>query len=91
MPKKASPAATKDDLKQFMGHVTSLIGDLENRMEHKVETLADQMEAWKIQVALHFDTVAENLKSDFRGALSDKIGQHEDRIVALEEHVGIRP
>jgi hypothetical protein len=37
----------------------------------------------------HFDFVAENIKHDFQGAFKDKLEQHEDRIVRLEEHAGL--
>jgi hypothetical protein len=42
------------------------------------------------EIKLHFDVVAENLSHDMRGVCSDKIAQHEDRIVWLEESVGVR-
>jgi hypothetical protein len=95
MSKKTSPAATQDDLKQFMEHVTGLIGDMDKRMTDRMEAWKDEIvqdtKRWKGEIIRHFDTVAENLKADFRGALAGKIDQHEDRIVVLEEHAGIRP
>ena len=91
MPKKSSPTATQHDLQQLLEHVASLIGASEERMTARMETMLGQMETGKEETVLHFDVVAENLTADFRGALADKIGQHEDRIVVLEQRAGIRP
>lgn len=76
MPKPDPQArATKQDITLLMNEIGKLY---------------DANERWKEELKLHFDTVAENLVADFRGALSDKIDQHETRIVRLERHTGIR-
>jgi hypothetical protein len=94
MPKKSSPAATQHDLQRLLEYVAGLIGASEKRMTDRMESWKDEIvqdtKRWNGEIILHFDTVAENLKADFRGALSDKIDQHEERIVVLEEHAGIR-
>jgi len=39
----------------------------------------------------HFDVVSENLAYDFRGAFTDKLSMHDDRLNRLEMHTGLRP
>ena len=54
------------------------------------EEMEQKMKQWKEEIKRHFDVVAENIKHDFlHGALPDKIEQHEDRIVRLEQHVSL--
>ncbi len=78
--------ATKQDIALLMNE----IGKLYSANEGWKEDLTEKMEAWKEEVKEHFDVVAENIKHDFRGAFSDKLAQHEDRIVRLETEAGLR-
>lgn len=64
--------------------------DFRDDVERWQDGLRGAMERWKKEVKLHFDAAAENLAADFRGVLSDKIDQHENRIVRLEKHTGLR-
>ena len=61
--------------------------DMEERMEKRME---ERITKEGKETRHHFDVVAENIKHDFlHGALPDKIEQHEDRIVRLEQHVSL--
>jgi hypothetical protein len=55
----------------------------------QIGKLYDANEGWKEEVMRHFDVVAEQIKHDFNGAFSDKVEQHEERLLRLEEHVGL--
>lgn len=49
------------------------------------EEMLQKMEDWKDELKHHFDIVTENIRHDLLyGAISDKVQQHEDRIVVLE-------
>ncbi|OGJ62745.1 hypothetical protein A3D12_01660 [Candidatus Peribacteria bacterium RIFCSPHIGHO2_02_FULL_55_24] len=78
MPSDQQAPATKQDIQQFVEHIQRLIADMEQRLTKESE-----------ETRRHFDVVAENLHYDFKGALNDKIQNHENRIVHLEEHVGL--
>lgn len=64
--------ATKQDIRLLMDEIGKLY---------------QANEKWKEELKQHFDVVAENLIHDFRGALNDKIQNHENRIVLLEQQV----
>lgn len=56
----------------------------------QIGKLYDANEQWKDEIKQYFDIVAENIKYDLlKGALNDKVAQHEDRIVRLEKHAGL--
>lgn len=75
--------ATKKDLQQFVKHIEGLIGDMEGRIGRRI--VEENKETRR-----HFDVVAENIRHDLlKGALNDKVEQHEDRIQKLEEHTGL--
>lgn len=75
--------ATKRDLQQFVKHIEGLIGDMEGRVGRRI--VEENKETRR-----HFDVVAENIRHDLlKGALNDKVEQHEDRIQKLEEHTGL--
>ncbi len=98
MPKQDPQApATKQDIAMLMQEIGKLYDanerwkdDLHDDMERWRNELRGDVERWKEEVKLHFDAAAENLAADFRGALSDKIDQHENRIARLEKHAGLR-
>ncbi|OGJ58141.1 hypothetical protein A3H22_00080 [Candidatus Peribacteria bacterium RIFCSPLOWO2_12_FULL_55_15] len=47
------------------------------------------LQAMETRLVQHFNVVAENLVHDFKGIFKDRLEQHEDRIVRLEQHVGL--
>ena len=61
------------------------IGKLYRANEQWKDEIIEHTERWKSEIKGHFDVVAENIKQDvLHGALQDKVGQHEDRIIRLE-------
>lgn len=75
--------ATKKDIQQFVKHIEGLIGDMEGRIGRRI--VEENKETRR-----HFDVVYENMRHDLlKGALNDKVEQHEDRIQKLEEHTGL--
>lgn len=84
---KQAPA-TKEDVRGIMEYLA--------RNEEKIVEVKRDAEEFKEEVKRHFedvkrhfDVVAENLLYDFKGALNDKIQNHENRIVRIEEHIGL--
>jgi phage host-nuclease inhibitor protein Gam len=78
--------ATKGDLQEFIAHIERVIGDLQNDMDRKFTALREE----HAETRRHFDVVAENIRHDLlKGALNDKVEQHEDRIIRLEQHAGL--
>lgn len=73
-PDESQAPATKADIAALMDQIGKLY---------------DANEGWKEEVLRHFDVVAEQIKHDFNGAFSDKVEQHEERLLRLEEHVGL--
>lgn len=85
--------ATKGDLQQFIAHIERVIGDLQKNMNEQIEDargeLRGEMQELHTETRRHFDVVAENIKHDFKGAFHDKLEQHDDRIIRLEQHAGL--
>lgn len=78
--------ATKQDVRLLMDE----IGKLYRANERWKDEILDADEKWKEELKQHFDVIAENIKYDFlHGALPDKIQNHENRLVRLEDRVGI--
>jgi len=77
MPKKRSSPATKDDIQALM---------------EQIGRLYDANERWKGEVIeetkRHFDLTVETIRHDLVGANKDRIENHENRIVCLEQQVG---
>lgn len=48
-----------------------------------------EMVEWKKEIIHEFHVVAEDIKHDFKGAFKGKLEQHDDRILCLEQHVGL--
>jgi len=67
-----SPPATKADIDLLMGTLAKLY---------------DANERWKDELKEHFDLKIEIMQSELAGAKHDRIENHEDRILRLEEHV----
>jgi hypothetical protein len=61
------------------------------KLEQRIDGLEQKLEDWKQEIKDHFDLVAENLITDFKGIFKDRLEQHEDRITRLEQHAGIAP
>ncbi len=90
--------ATKQDIRLLMDEIGKLYAanerwkdELADRTESWTVEMSERMEAWKGEVKEHFDVVAENIRHDFRGAFSDKLDQHEGRLLRLERQAGLRP
>lgn len=78
--------ATKQDILMLMDE----LGKLYQANERWKNEILDADEKWKEELKQHFDVIAENIRHDLlKGALNDKIEQHEDRIIRLEQHVGM--
>lgn len=82
MKKDDHTVATKADL-QAMEKRTK-----KDLQELRLETKKD-LQAMETRLVQHFNVVAENLVHDFKGIFKDRLEQHEDRIVLLEQHVGL--
>lgn len=52
------------------------------------EKTHQEMAEWKEEIIHEFHVVAEDIKHDFKGAFHDKLAQHDDRILRLEQHAG---
>lgn len=63
------------------------LADLERRLQTMRPEWAKELAN---EIMQHFNFVAENLTHDFRGALNDKVSQHEDRLLIIEETVGLK-
>lgn len=86
MTDQSQSPATKGDLQEFIAHIERVIGDLQKDMDGKFIALQEE----HTETRRHFDVVAENIRHDLvKGALNDKIEQHEDRIIRLEQHAGL--
>lgn len=78
--------ATKQDIQILMEQM----GKYYDGTERRLVGMEVKMKEWKEDLKDHFDVVAENIRHDLlKGALHDKIEQHEDRIILLEQHAGL--
>jgi hypothetical protein len=81
-----SAAATKEDIRLLMEQIGGFI----MKTDDKLEEMRDEIRASEERMKAHFDLVAETIKFDFQhGAIPDKIAQHEDRLVRVEQHLGL--
>jgi len=62
-----------------------------DRVDQKVDDLREDMAGWKDEMVRGFQVIAEDLRHDLIGAHKDTMSSHEDRILKLEHHVGLRP
>ena len=63
---------------------------VEQKLLHEMVT-KEEMVQFQKEIKHYFDIIAENIRHDLvRGALNDKVQQHEDRILRLEKHAAIR-
>lgn len=56
----------------------------------EIGRLYDANERWKQEILLHFDTAVEQFRHDLRSINIEKIQDHDNRIVRLELHTGLR-
>lgn len=99
MTNDAQSPATKGDIQTLMEYIHHAFEDMERRfqnLEHGFEALekdvATQLKESEGRVKRYFDVIAENIRHDLlKGALHDKIEQHEDRIQRLEQQTGLIP
>lgn len=87
MAQDQSPA-TKEDVKGIMEYLVRNDGRTSS-LEKRMDTLEQKMEKDKKEIIHEFHVVAEDIKHDFKGAFHDKLEQHEDRILRIEQHVGL--
>jgi len=76
--------ATKRDLKNLQQTIDGRFKDVDVQFQ----TVMKYVRAEAEETRRHFDVVAEDIKHDFKGAFHDKLEQHEDRIIRLEQHAG---
>ena len=98
-PQDDQAPATKKDIQDFTHLIMGTLLDMENRMVMKIgveEAIEASEERMKEEIRTSIQTserhllvVFEDLKHDVMGIHTDKISQHEDRIVRLEEHAGL--
>ncbi|MBI2524146.1 hypothetical protein HYW11_02960 [Candidatus Peregrinibacteria bacterium] len=89
MPSNQHAPATKQDIHLLMEQMGKYYQQTEQRIERLEEEFTQKVDDWKKEIIHEFHVVAENLHYDFKGALNDKIQNHENRIVHLEERVGL--
>ena len=59
-------------------------------VDQQFQTLMEYIKNEAEETRRHFNVVAENIHHDMlKGALNDKVEQHEDRIQLLEQHAGL--
>ena len=73
--------ATKEDVKGIMEYLV--------RNDGRTSSLEKKMEKDKKEISHEFHVVAEDIKHDFKGAFKDRVEQHDDRILRLEQHTGL--
>jgi hypothetical protein len=94
MPKDSKAPATKQDIQMVMTAIGKLydanerwkdeiIGEVDGKINAKIV-------ASEARVKHHFDLAVETIRHDLKGANKDRIADHEDRIVRLERHTGVR-
>lgn len=89
MAKADNPVATKKDIEMLMGEIGKLYDANERWKDDILVGVDGKILASEKRTKEHFDVVAENLHYDFLGAHKDKIENHEDRIVRLEQRAGL--
>lgn len=93
MPDNQQGPATKADIQQINKRLDQHDEQFKLVLEYiknDGEETRRKMEEWKDETKQHFDVISENIKHDLlKGALNDKIEQHDDRIVRLEKHAGL--
>ena len=86
--------ATKADIQLLMAEIGKLYDATEQWKEQVIEEVnkqtAEQIAASEARMKRHFEVVAEDMRHDFQGAFRDKLEQHEERIVRLEQKARLR-
>jgi predicted methyltransferase len=82
--------ATKEDIRLLMDELGRLYAANERWKDDIIGQVDERIVASEERVTGYFDVVAETIRHDFRGAFSDKLDQHEDRIIRVERQAGLR-
>ncbi|MDO8649380.1 MAG: hypothetical protein Q7R81_06390 [Candidatus Peregrinibacteria bacterium] len=93
MPKDNHQPATKKDVRLMQKDMRTTQKDLRKEMKEMEKRITTNMD-WKLdtmetRLVQHFNVVAEKLVHDFNGIFKDRLEQHEDRIIRLEQHTGL--
>ncbi|TSC58490.1 MAG: hypothetical protein Greene041619_500 [Candidatus Peregrinibacteria bacterium Greene0416_19] len=75
--------------KQDFAYLMEQLGGLYLANERWKDEMMETMEKWKKEIIHEFKVFAEDMMHDFKGAFSDKLQQHEDRLVRLEQREGV--
>lgn len=89
--------STKKDLQELRAETRNDLQATEKKLTQSFSRdlqatesrLKNDMQAMETRLMQHFNVVAENLVHDFHGVFKDRLEQHEDRIVRLEQHAGL--
>ncbi len=85
MANDSTAPATKQDVQLIMEFLVRNEVRIEI-VEKELKQVREDVVKWKDEVKRHFDVVAESIRHDMlKGALADKVSQHDDRIRRLEE------
>ncbi|MEX2055056.1 MAG: hypothetical protein WD972_02645 [Candidatus Andersenbacteria bacterium] len=92
--------ATQHDLELWGNQLSLQVNNIEARLTKKIEDMGDRMtgiEGMGDKIMKHIDAALENRASDVLGVTSDEVKlikdnteNHEERIVTLEKHAGVR-
>lgn len=80
--------ATKEDVQGIMEYLSKNDEGI-HLVQKELASLRKDMDKRFVETHHQFGVVAEDIKHNFQGAFHDKIEQHEDRIIRLEQHVGM--
>jgi hypothetical protein len=87
---KSDVATLKSDVSIMKDDVRSVKNDFV-KLELWKDEMMTAMRDWKDEIIHQMQIIAENMHYDFLGAHTDKIQNHENRIVRLETHVKLAP
>jgi hypothetical protein len=94
MPKDSKAPATKQDIQMVMTALGKLYDANERRKDEIIGEVDGKIDAKIVaseeRVKHHFDLAVETIRHDLKGANKDRLADHEDRIVRLEEHSVVR-
>jgi len=88
-----SSPATKQDIAMLMTSIGKLYDDthsFKDDVRAEMADLKNEIVASEERMKHHFDVVAEDLRHDVLGANRDEIESIKDRVVRIEQHVGLR-
>jgi hypothetical protein len=91
--KRASPPATKEDVRMLMDHIGGFYDKADGRLrslEDQVKELRTEAAASEERVIRHFDVAVEQIRQDLLGATRDKLVALEERVARIEDAIGFR-